>query len=225
MRSFTLTAFACLTILGLGSAVMAQPPGQDGPGQDGPGQGQQNQGDRGAGRQNQGGAGQGDRGQGRGQGRPEGGQRPSGAEMMRMMPLLAALDADQNGVISADEIKNAAKLLRTLDKDKNGKLSADEMRPSFGGRGQGGPPPGRSGNEMIIRIMKGDKNKDGKISKEELPTFLQRAMGRLDIDKNGVLDKDELKKMAETFGRRGGGGNRPPQGGGGGGRPDRPASE
>jgi len=66
------------------------------------------------------------------------------ARMMRMMPVLAALDADGDGVISKAEIKNAAAALRTLDKDKDGKLSKEEMQPDFSGMFGGGGSGGHS---------------------------------------------------------------------------------
>ena len=56
-------------------------------------------------------------------------------------PVMAALDADTNGEISAKEIENAAKALAALDKNKDGKLTEDELRPEMGrgGEGRGGP--------------------------------------------------------------------------------------
>jgi Ca2+-binding EF-hand superfamily protein len=49
----------------------------------------------------------------------------------------AALDADRNGEISADEIANASTALKTLDKNTDGIISEDEVRPvPGGGRGQ-----------------------------------------------------------------------------------------
>jgi hypothetical protein len=62
--------------------------------------------------------------------------------MMRMFPVMAALDADGNGEISAEEIKGAVAALKKLDKNKDGKLTEDELRPSFGGPGG---PGGRGG--------------------------------------------------------------------------------
>ena len=73
------------------------------------------------------------------------------------MPLMAALDADKDGELSAAEIKNVAKALKKLDKDGNGKLSREELRPQF--RGPGGPSaggPGRGGpgaGSFAERIM------------------------------------------------------------------------
>jgi len=52
-------------------------------------------------------------------------------------PIIAALDANQDGELDADEIAHAATALKTLDKNGDGKLTADEIRPARpeGGRG------------------------------------------------------------------------------------------
>ncbi len=84
-------------------------------------------------------------------GRPEfGGGRPS------MNPVMAALDANRDGEISAAEIKNAAAALSKLDKNKDGKITRDEIRPSssgFGGDRPGGfgRPGQRPGGERPDR--------------------------------------------------------------------------
>ena len=48
---------------------------------------------------------------------------------MRIHPVLAALDADHDGVISAAEIQNAPAALKTLDKNGDGRLTPDELIP------------------------------------------------------------------------------------------------
>ena len=53
--------------------------------------------------------------------------------------IIAALDANHDGVIDADEIANAPAALKTLDKNGDGKLTPDELRPSR--------PPMNGGNE------------------------------------------------------------------------------
>ena len=98
------------------------------------------------------------------EGRGPGGR--GGRDMMRMMPVMAALDADGDGVISADEINNASVALRKLDKNGDGKLTEDEIRPNFpqggpGGRGFGGPggPGGFGGpnpDEMVKLNTRGE---------------------------------------------------------------------
>ncbi len=58
---------------------------------------------------------------------------------MRLDPILAALDTNSDGEISAGEIAAATQSLKKLDKNGDGQLSEDEVRPSFGpgGRGRG----------------------------------------------------------------------------------------
>ena len=96
----------------------------------------------------------GNRPEGGREGRPEG--RPGGGRPM--MPLVQALDANGDGVIDEDEIKNAVAALKALDKNNDGKLTREEymgMRRGPGGPGgpggQGGPGgpggPGGQGGE------------------------------------------------------------------------------
>ena len=51
-------------------------------------------------------------------------------EFMRFNPVLAALDADGDGVISAGEIANSSTTLKRLDLDHNGTLSPYELLPN-----------------------------------------------------------------------------------------------
>jgi caffeoyl-CoA O-methyltransferase len=55
-------------------------------------------------------------------------------------PLIAILDADEDGQISEAEIDNAPAALRKLDKDNDGNLTPDELRA---GGPEGGPGMGR----------------------------------------------------------------------------------
>ena len=75
-------------------------------------------------------------GEGRGGGR-EGGRGNFGS-FMRLDPILAALDANGDGVISAEELAAAPQSLKKLDANGDGQLSADEVRLNTGpGRGPG----------------------------------------------------------------------------------------
>lgn len=69
-------------------------------------------------------------------GPPESGGRGAGprGEMnfIRMDPILAAIDTNGDGLISAEEIRNSADAIRKLDKDGDGKVTRDEVRPSTG---------------------------------------------------------------------------------------------
>ena len=167
---------------------------------------------------------------------PEGGQRgfgPSGpggpGGMRRNIPVMAALDADKDGVISAKEIANATAALKTLDKNKDGQLTPDELRPPRPegapprgqGRGQpGGPGGGGDIDAIADRIMAFDTSGDGKLTVSELPERMQGLLRAADGNGDGVLTRDEVVTGLERRGGPGGRGNRQGERGG---RPDRPA--
>lgn len=65
--------------------------------------------------------------------------RGEGPNFMRLDPILAALDTNADGEISAAEIAAAATSLKKLDLNGDGQLSEDEVRPSFGPRRGRGP--------------------------------------------------------------------------------------
>jgi len=60
------------------------------------------------------------------------------------LPVMTAIDADNDGEISAKELAQAVAALKKLDKDGDGKLSAEELRPQFGGPGG---PDARGGRD------------------------------------------------------------------------------
>src|SRR5262245_57976764 len=78
-------------------------------------------------------------------GRP--GPRAGGADKRPAPPLLAALDANGDHIISADEIANASAALKALDKNGDGKLTPDEYRGArpegHGSDGADNPRPRR----------------------------------------------------------------------------------
>lgn len=52
--------------------------------------------------------------------------------LIRMDPILAAVDTDGDGIISAEEIRNSPNALKKLDKDGDGKLTREEVMPAAG---------------------------------------------------------------------------------------------
>jgi hypothetical protein len=86
-------------------------------------------------------------------GGPQNGSNPNGLPMHGGRPpvpaIVAALDANHDGVIDPDEIANASAALKSLDKNGDGKLTPDEFMgkrpgppPDFNGGDAGGPPDG-----------------------------------------------------------------------------------
>ncbi len=146
--------------------------------------------------------------------RPEG-ERGREGGMARMNPFFAALDTNSDGVIDSTELAKAADSLKKLDRNGDGKISEDEARPAFGGPGgRGGPGQGAVNvDEIVARMLQMDKDGDGKLAKEELSERMQGMMERGDTNKDGFLTKDELVALARAQaqmqrGGPGGGGER-----------------
>ncbi len=103
---------------------------------------------------------------------------------MRIHPVLAALDANQDGEISASEIRNAAAALRTLDTNGDGKLVESELRPDGGAL-------------MASNIMLAlDRNGDGRISQDErkgaIATRFRTLLDRADRTSKGYVTEEDL---------------------------------
>jgi Ca2+-binding EF-hand superfamily protein len=62
-------------------------------------------------------------------------------------------------------------------------------------------PKKAAGPEQIIEFMlqRFDRNKDGKLSKDECPPRIAENFERFDANKNGQLEKEELLSMARRF--------------------------
>ena len=73
--------------------------------------------------------------------------------------------------------------------------NADSVRPFFR---QPRLPGGLGVDDVVARLMAFDKNKDGKITRDELPERMQFLIDLGDTNKDGALDRDEIKKLATT---------------------------
>ncbi|MBS32969.1 MAG: hypothetical protein CMO68_00995 [Verrucomicrobiales bacterium] len=132
--------------------------------------------------------------------------------IMRVLPIMTALDADGNGEISAEEIENAVAAIRKVDKNKDGKLTAEELRPNFAanrsGRGDSGnsdrsgvpltqplkplPPVAKQiegvSTREILQLF-GAKGRHGG-TERELANY-RRVFGFTDADRDGRHSKKE----------------------------------
>ena len=115
------------------------------------------------------------------------------AGYIRSLALLAALDADRDGTISAAEIANSPAALRALDKDHDGSLSFMEC-----GLGRASEELTKQLDDTVKSLMVFDKNGDGKLQKEEVPERMQGVFERGDADHDGVLTLSEIRTLVEA---------------------------
>jgi hypothetical protein len=105
-------------------------------------------------------------------------------EFMHVNPVLAALDADHDGVISAAEIANAAAALKTLDRNHDGYLTPGELLPD------------RAESAAAMIMSRFDRNDDGVLSAEEQSVEeaepLRPLFQSADRNGDGVVTRDEL---------------------------------
>jgi len=130
--------------------------------------------------------------------------------------LMAALAAVGMAVAASDDKKDG-----DSSKSPSGKDNRDGARGRRGGFQRG---RGVSADQIVERLNSFDKDKDGKITKNELPERMQDLIARGDTNKDGTLDKNEIKALAAklqreggaaAFAGRGGRGGAGPRGGGG----------
>jgi len=111
---------------------------------------------------------------------------PYRGAFMRDNPVLAALDTDRDGVISADEIANSAAALNSLDIDNNGSLSPYELLPNHA-TSQAAGLLGRfdandSGVIALLGLPKEDRDIEG----------IKQILISADRNRDGVVTRGEL---------------------------------
>lgn len=123
-----------------------------------------------------------------------------------------ALDANGDGVISADEISYAASVLSELDSDNDGGLSFEEcMGFPSGENSQQAQPSGRGGSggqppaPPIFSAL--DTSGDRVVDDNEIAAA-PTALTSLDENADGQLQPDEYRPQHPGGQRGGGGGNR-----------------
>ncbi len=126
-------------------------------------------------------------------------------------PVFRLLDANGDGKITREELAKAVDRLMQLDRNGDGVLTPDEFMPRFRGRGFAGRPGRRPMNPeaVINRIMQFDRNGDGKLTKDEVPERAQRFIFRADLNQDGVVEREELKKFFQQLRNRFGPGRGP----------------
>lgn len=133
----------------------------------------------------------------------------SSREIEGATAALKKLDRNGDGKVTRDELRPEG------GRGPGGRGGEPGGRPDQPG-GRGGEPGGRGGepggrgegrstgrssgaSEFLERLQSFDKNKDGKVTKSELPSRMQSIVDRHDANDDGALDKDELSKFADQL--------------------------
>jgi Ca2+-binding EF-hand superfamily protein len=120
-------------------------------------------------------------GGGRGGGGMGGGPRPGES-------LTKFLDANADGKVSREEFAKVVSLFDILDKDHNGELSTEELNGFFRAVNEA-QAQATGGVEVNTLFEKYDKNKDGKITADEIGN--ERIFKSLDLNKDGEVTRAE----------------------------------
>ena len=116
-------------------------------------------------------------------------------------PIVRAIDADQNRVLSAAEIANAPAAILTRDMHGDGIVSADELRPQRPADAPARPadapvPPADDAHPRpVVPVMLAlDANADGALSAAEIANATT-SLKALDVNGDGELTPDELRPL------------------------------
>jgi hypothetical protein len=77
---------------------------------------------------------------------------------------------------------------------------AQDKKDGFGKKGKKG---GLTADDMVERIMSFAKNNSGKVTKDDLPERLQYLIEMGDTNKDGFLDREEVKALAAKLAQQG----------------------
>lgn len=116
--------------------------------------------------------------------------------------LAKFLDGNADGKVSRDEFTKMTSLFDALDKDHNGELSTEELNGFFRTMNEV-QAQATGGVELQQLFEKYDKNKDGKITAEEMAN--DKTFKALDLNKDGEVNRSEadtalrqLKKASDA---------------------------
>lgn len=129
--------------------------------------------------------------------------------------LFDRLDTNKDGQVAADEVDEERRrlferLVRVADKNSDGKLSREEFaegvkaKPAEASTTPGNAPANLPNPRDVLARF--DKNNDGKLDKEEAPERLKENFDRVDANKDGAINPDELRQAFQMMARQAGAG-------------------
>lgn len=125
--------------------------------------------------------------------------------------FIQRLDRNNDGVLTKDELPpRLARFFDNADANSDGKLDRGEverllpvLRKRFGvGPAEApkkGPTPAEVDRVLADLLKRMDADNDGRISRAEAKAGLAKNFDHIDTNKDGYLDKDELRRMIRRY--------------------------
>jgi Ca2+-binding EF-hand superfamily protein len=125
-------------------------------------------------------------------------KRAAPAVQSDVVQLLRAMDKDMNGTVSKDEfLQFMGEMFDRYDVNRSNQLEPRELRSVVFGADKRTVAEAR----RLLRVV--DKDMNGTVSRDEFLQFMGRAFDRLDTNKNGQLEANELRAIMNNSWDRG----------------------
>ena len=124
-------------------------------------------------------------------------KRTAAAGASDVRRLLRLMDKDRNGNVSRDEFMQfVSQTFDRLDVNKSGGLESGEASNTsfpFGTR------VGAAADADVQKLLhQMDTDKNGTVTKDEFLQFMSQTFDRLDANKSGRLEREELRRLSNT---------------------------
>jgi Ca2+-binding EF-hand superfamily protein len=124
-----------------------------------------------------------------------------------------AMDKNNDGKLTANELtENEKQMLQGADLNGDGAIDRQELATAYASRtGQGnafGPGQngqafnGRSNNETMARFFQADRNRDGRVTSDEVSASDKAMLQGADANGDGGIDAAELQAFSQRMGNR-----------------------
>jgi len=121
-------------------------------------------------------------------------KRTAGASQSDVRQLLRMMDTDKNGAVSKDEfLQYMSQTFDRRDVNRSRQLERGEMTTSPFPLSRRTGAAAQSDVRRLTRIM--DKDANGRVSKSEFMQYMSQTFDRLDVNKSGQLEPDELRHL------------------------------